>query len=365
MLRKGCSLVLQLVLLAVGAGTTAQSVAELLEQGIYAEETVGDLDAAIEIYDRIVNDAQAERPYVARALFRRGQCLLKSGKEDLAIRSFQTLIADYPEQIDLVERLLSAGYAYEVNGSVYFDVSKWSAYGVLSGRDVKEQQAGARVEINPDKKNPADFALWKKADPEHVIKWNSPWGQGYPGWHVECSAMAMKYLGETIDIHGGGLENKFPHHECEIAQSEAARFIDDYFRSYPGVKRFVDGTIVDARERKVSTTMLGRMRRLPDIDSSNQRARAFSERIAVNTPVQGSAADIIKLAMLEVDRRIHERRMASRMILQVHDELLFEVPERELEDMKGLVREAMESAVELDVPLKVDMGVGGNWYEAH
>ena len=127
-----------------------------------------------------------------------------------------------PEQIALVERLVERGFAYEVNGSVYFSVEKFLDYGKLSGRRVEELQGGARVEVNPEKRNPADFALWKRAEPQHLMRWKSPWGEGFPGWHVECSAMSMKYLGETFDIHGGGLENQFPHHECEIAQSEAA-----------------------------------------------------------------------------------------------------------------------------------------------
>jgi len=126
------------------------------------------------------------------------------------------------EQIGLVTKLLKKGYAYAVNGSVYFDVSKFKDYGKLSGRNVEEMLAGVRVEVSPDKKNPVDFALWKKAEPSHIMQWPSPWGMGYPGWHLECSVMSMKYLGKTIDIHGGGLENQFPHHECEIAQSEAA-----------------------------------------------------------------------------------------------------------------------------------------------
>ncbi len=129
------------------------------------------------------------------------------------------------EQIDLVKVLLEKGFAYEVNGSVYFEVSKFKDYGKLSGRNVDEMQAGARVEVSPDKKAPTDFALWKKAEPNHIMQWPSPWGMGYPGWHLECSVMSMKYLGETIDIHGGGLENQFPHHECEIAQSEAANAV--------------------------------------------------------------------------------------------------------------------------------------------
>jgi len=126
------------------------------------------------------------------------------------------------EQIELVKELIEKGFAYEANGSVYFDVTKFPEYGKLSGRKIEELESGARVEIHPDKHHPNDFALWKKADPAHLMRWPSPWGQGYPGWHVECSAMSMKYLGETFDIHGGGLDNIFPHHECEIAQSEAA-----------------------------------------------------------------------------------------------------------------------------------------------
>jgi cysteinyl-tRNA synthetase len=126
------------------------------------------------------------------------------------------------EQIELVKILLEKGYAYEANGSVYFDVSRFADYGKLSGRNIEEMKAGARVEVSPDKKSPVDFALWKKAEPGHIMQWPSPWGSGYPGWHLECSVMSMKYLGKTIDIHGGGLENQFPHHECEIAQSEAA-----------------------------------------------------------------------------------------------------------------------------------------------
>ncbi len=150
-----------------------------------------------------------------------------------------------------------------------------------------------------------------------------------------------------------------------IETAEARQFIDDYFRSYPGVKRFIDDTIASARRDKAVTTLLGRMRRLPDIDSSNPGARAFSERVAVNTPVQGTAADIIKLAMLAVDRELRLRGLGARLILQVHDELLLDVPAVELDAVSKLVRECMESAMDLDVPLRVDMGSGANWLEAH
>ena len=124
------------------------------------------------------------------------------------------------EQIEAAQALLEKGNAYEVNGSIYFDVGSFDQYGRLSGRNVAEMQAGARVEVNEEKRHPADFALWKKAEPGHIMQWPSPWGRGYPGWHLECSVMSQKYIGETLDIHGGGLENQFPHHECEIAQAQ-------------------------------------------------------------------------------------------------------------------------------------------------
>jgi len=128
------------------------------------------------------------------------------------------------EMMELVQRLIDRGYAYVVNGSVYFDVSKFKDYGKLSGNTIEKLKlgAGGKVEFNPDKRNQFDFALWIN-DPRHIMNWKSPWCEkGYPGWHIECSAMAMKYLGETIDIHTGGVDNIFPHHENEIAQSEAA-----------------------------------------------------------------------------------------------------------------------------------------------
>jgi cysteinyl-tRNA synthetase len=122
--------------------------------------------------------------------------------------------------------LIEKGNAYEVNGSVYFDVSKDPDYGKLSNRRLEQQEAGTREAVRGDKRNPEDFALWKVAEPEHILRWDSPWGEGFPGWHIECSAMAKKYLGETFDIHGGGIDNIFPHNESEIAQSECANDVD-------------------------------------------------------------------------------------------------------------------------------------------
>lgn len=129
------------------------------------------------------------------------------------------------EQIEYIKKILDAGYAYESNGSIYFDVPKYNRdhnYGKLSGRNIDELLSETRsLDGQQEKRNPADFALWKKAQPEHIMRWPSPWSDGFPGWHLECSTMGEKYLGETFDIHGGGMDLKFPHHECEIAQSVA------------------------------------------------------------------------------------------------------------------------------------------------
>jgi cysteinyl-tRNA synthetase len=126
------------------------------------------------------------------------------------------------EQIALTQELVRRGLAYEAGGSVYFDVSAWSDYGELSGRDPDELLEGTRVEVRTDKRDPHDFALWKRAEENHIMRWPSPWGEGFPGWHIECSVMSTKYLGDEFDIHGGGLDLIFPHHECELAQAKAA-----------------------------------------------------------------------------------------------------------------------------------------------
>lgn len=131
------------------------------------------------------------------------------------------------EQIAIVQKIIDAGYAYISNGSVYFDVQKYDRdhrYGILSGRTLDETKEGTRaLDGQDDKHAPYDFALWKKASPEHIMKWPSPWSEGFPGWHLECSAMSEKYLGKEFDIHGGGMDLMFPHHECELAQNMASR----------------------------------------------------------------------------------------------------------------------------------------------
>ena len=127
-----------------------------------------------------------------------------------------------PQMIDFVQTLIDKGYGYETSDGIYYDISKFPGYGKLSRMNFDEQQAGARVEINDEKRHPADFALWKKAQPNHIMQWPSPWGMGFPGWHIECSAMGLRYLGERFDIHTGGVDHIPIHHENEIAQSEGA-----------------------------------------------------------------------------------------------------------------------------------------------
>lgn len=181
-------------------------------------------DDADEGEDKVERKAKAERVHpmaVAEMYTRRyfeDMDRLNVLRPDISPRASGHII----EQIELVKRLLAKGHAYEAGGSVYFDVASWPKYGKLSGRTVDQMQAGARVEVSAEKRAPADFALWKRAEPGHIMQWPSPWGMGFPGWHLECSAMSMKYLGESFDIHGGGMENQFPHHEDEIAQAEAA-----------------------------------------------------------------------------------------------------------------------------------------------
>jgi len=153
-----------------------------------------------------------------------------------------------PEMLELVGTLVERGFAYESAGNVYFDVDRFAEYGKLSGRKLDELKEGVRVEAAEGKRHPFDFALWKKADAGHLMQWPSPWGRGFPGWHLECSAMSMKYIGESLDIHGGGLDNQFPHHECEIAQSEAAT-------GKPFVKYWLHNNMVTVDGQKMSKSL--------------------------------------------------------------------------------------------------------------
>ena len=152
------------------------------------------------------------------------------------------------EMIQFVQGLLEKGFAYETSDGIYFDIEKFGHYGKLSGANLEEQLAGARVEVNDEKRHPADFALWKKAPKEHIMQWESPWGMGYPGWHIECSAMSRKYLGDRFDIHTGGVDHIPVHHENEIAQSEA-------FLGHPAVNYWMHGEFMMVDNGKMSKSL--------------------------------------------------------------------------------------------------------------
>ncbi len=167
------------------------------------------------------------------------------------------------EQIEAIKKILAAGYAYESNGSIYFDVAKYNRdfhYGVLSGRNLDDTLEGTRsLDGQSDKHAPYDFALWKKAEPEHIMRWPSPWGEGFPGWHLECSVMGEKYLGREFDIHGGGMDLMFPHHECEIAQNQASR-------GTQGVRYWVHNNMITINGQKMGKS-LGNFITLPELFS--------------------------------------------------------------------------------------------------
>ena len=171
------------------------------------------------------------------------------------------------EQIEAVKKILSSGYAYESNGSVYFDVQKYNAdhhYGILSGRTLDDTREGTReLDGQSDKKAPYDFAIWKKAEPQHIMKWPSPWGEGFPGWHLECSVMGEKYLGNEFDIHGGGMDLMFPHHECEIAQNVASR-------GTGGVHYWVHNNMITIGGQKMGKS-LGNFITLPELFSGSHK----------------------------------------------------------------------------------------------
>ena len=171
------------------------------------------------------------------------------------------------EMINFVQGLLEKGYAYETSDGIYFDISKFDEYGKLSRLNLEEQIAGARVEVNDEKRHPADFALWKKAPKEHIMQWESPWGMGYPGWHIECSAMGRKYLGDRFDIHTGGVDHIPVHHENEIAQSEA-------LLGKPAVNYWMHGEFMMVNNGKMSKS-LGNTYTISDLRDKGFNPLAF------------------------------------------------------------------------------------------
>ncbi|HEX8099924.1 MAG TPA: cysteine--tRNA ligase [Actinomycetota bacterium] len=209
------------------------------------------------------------------------------------------------EMLELIEQLMARGHAYEVEGNVYFDVESFPSYGTLSGNTLDALRGGARedLEIDPNKRHQADFALWKKAAPGRLMKWPSPWGEGFPGWHIECSAMSMKYLGDRFDIHTGGNDLKFPHHEDEIAQSEGAT-------GHAVVGIWVHGGFLQMGRQKMakSAKNITRVTELPEqgIDPLAFRLLCFGTRYRSEMEFSWEALDQAQQRLIRLRQRVAE-----------------------------------------------------------
>jgi cysteinyl-tRNA synthetase len=215
-----------------------------------------------------------------------------------------------PEMIELIKVLIDGGHAYEVDGTVYYDVTSFPGYGKLSGNTLENLRAGHRQElaVDPSKRHPEDFALWKKAGPSRALRWPSPWGDGYPGWHIECSAMSMKHLGERFDIHTGGNDNKFPHHEDEIAQSEGAV-------GHPVVSIWVHGGFLQMGGQKMakSARNITRVTELAEqgIDPLAYRLLCFGTRYRSEMEFSWEALEGQNRRLADLRRRIAEWEPAA------------------------------------------------------
>ena len=228
-----------------------------------------------------------------------------------------------PEIIEMVQKIIDKGYAYVTKeGNVYLELSKVDSYGKLSGRKIENGLSGERITIADDKRNPEDCALWKSAVGGHIMKWNSPWGYGYPGWHIECSAISKKFLGSTFDIHGGGLDNIFPHHETEIAQSEIANGV-------PFVNYFIHNNLVTVNGTKMGKS-LGNFVTLKDLFEKFDPMviRFFILQFHYRKPVDFSFDQIEKAK--DQYKKINEnfskiKEMAKGEYLEISDKLLLEI----------------------------------------
>ena len=222
------------------------------------------------------------------------------------------------EQIELIKNILNEGLAYEVNGSVYFDVLKYNEtynYGKLSGRKIEELIHNTRtLDGQSDKKNPQDFALWKKAESQHIMRWPSPWSDGFPGWHLECTAMSTKYLGEYFDIHGGGMDLKFPHHECEIAQAEA-------INKKPPVKYWLHANMLTLNGKKMAKSTGNNILPMDIFTGKNNKfSKPYSPQVVRFFMLQAHYTSILDISQeaLDASEKGYERLMESLNKLAKH-----------------------------------------------
>ena len=215
------------------------------------------------------------------------------------------------EQIELIKEILQPGFAYEVNGSVYFDVLKYNEshhYGKLSGRKIEELIHNTRtLDGQSNKKNPQDFALWKKAEPQHIMRWPSPWSDGFPGWHLECTAMSTKYLGASFDIHGGGMDLKFPHHECEIAQAQA-------INNHPPVKYWLHANMLTLNGKKMAKSTGNNILPLDIFTGNNDKfSKPYSPQVVRFFMLQAHYTSILDISQeaLDASEKGYQRLMEA------------------------------------------------------
>ena len=246
------------------------------------------------------------------------------------------------EQIIAVQKILEAGFAYESNGSIYFDVQKYNRfhrYGILSGRSLDATLEGTRaLDGQSDKRAPFDFALWKKAEPQHIMRWPSPWGDGFPGWHLECSVMGEKYLGEEFDIHGGGMDLMFPHHECEIAQNVASR-------GTQGVHYWVHNNMITIGGQKMGKS-LGNFITLQDIF---KKYSPMTIRFFILQAHYRSTLDFSDEALQAAEKGYKRLMQAWRQVASCHSERSEESP------AVSAIVEAVEEALcdDLNTPVAI------------
>lgn len=247
------------------------------------------------------------------------------------------------EIIDAVKTLIDKGYAYVTDaGNVYYDVRRFKGYGKLSGRTLDDTVSGERIEIADDKRNPEDFALWKKADPTHLMKWPSPWGEGYPGWHIECSVMSRKYLGDTFDIHGGGMDNVFPHHECEIAQSEA-------LTGKPFVNYFVHNNLITRNGQKMGKSLGNTV----DLDELFEKYGPTFVRLYIVKNHYRSVLDFSD-DQLEETRKTYDKFVNLVEITEKYKDLdISDSKYEDVDDMKKRFLEAMDDDLNTAVAIAV------------
>lgn len=247
------------------------------------------------------------------------------------------------EIIDAVKTLIDKDYAYVTDaGNVYYDVRKFKGYGKLSGRTLDDTVSGERIEIADDKRNPEDFALWKKADPTHLMKWPSPWGEGYPGWHIECSVMSRKYLGDTFDIHGGGMDNVFPHHECEIAQSEA-------LTGKPFVNYFVHNNLITRNGQKMGKSLGNTV----DLDELFEKYGPTFVRLYIVKNHYRSVLDFSD-DQLEETRKTYDKFVNLVEITEKYKDLdISDSKYEDVDDMKKRFLEAMDDDLNTAVAIAV------------